>query len=133
VNLRWSVPSSGKQFSNGQADSIVGRNVLNCCLRYHVKIDEIMTLAFRHHNIDKFITPSDDSTAIANWLTELLLCRDGMLHLSGSDFDADRMTPAPLAARCGRRCSPHGSRRLSFDDMHRHASQRFPRIIFYCT
>jgi hypothetical protein len=83
-----SLPAS-RFISDGQADSIVGRNVLNCCLRYHVKIDEIMTLVFRHHNIDKFITLSDDSTAIADWLTELLLCRDGMLHLSGSDFDAD--------------------------------------------
>ena len=49
-----------------------------------------MTLAFRHHDIDKLvITQSDDNTAIADWLIELLLCRDGMLHLSGSDFDAD--------------------------------------------
>ena len=40
--------------------------------------------------IDKLvITQSDDNTAIADWLIELLLCRDGMLHLSGNDFDAD--------------------------------------------
>ena len=75
---------------HGQADSITGRNMLNCCFQYNVKIDEIMTLAFRHHDIDKLvITQSDDNTAIADWLIELLLCRDGMLHLSGSDFDAD--------------------------------------------
>ena len=61
----------------------------NCCLRYNIKIDEIMTLAFRHHDIDKVITQSDDNTAITDWLLELLLCREGMLHLSGSDFDAD--------------------------------------------
>jgi hypothetical protein len=48
-----------------------------------------MTLAFRRHNIDKSITLSDDSTAITDWLTELLHCRDGMMHLSGSDFDAE--------------------------------------------
>ena len=77
---------------HNQADSITGRNVLNCCFQYNVKIDEIMTLTFRHHNIDKLvITQSDDNTAIADWLIELLLCRDGdgMLHLAGSDFDAD--------------------------------------------
>jgi hypothetical protein len=51
---------------HGQADSIIGRDVLNCCLRYHVKINEVMTLAFRHHNIDKFITLFDDSTTIAD-------------------------------------------------------------------
>jgi hypothetical protein len=53
---------------HGQADSITSRNVLNCCFQCHVKIDEIMTLAFRHHDIDKFIAQSDDNTAIANWL-----------------------------------------------------------------
>jgi hypothetical protein len=74
-----------------QADSITIRNVLNCCFRYRVKIDEIMTLAFRHYDIDKFITQSDDNTAITDWFNELILCRDGMLHLSGSDFDADNL------------------------------------------
>jgi hypothetical protein len=90
VNLRWFAPSFGKQFSmHGQTDSITGRNVLNCCFRYHVKIDEIMTSAFRHHGIEKLITQADYNTAVTDWLNELIPCRDGMLHLSGSDFDAD--------------------------------------------
>jgi hypothetical protein len=74
---------------NGQADSITGRDVFNCCFRHHVKIDEIMTLAFRHHEIDKLITQSDNNKAITDWLNELILGRDCMLHLSSSDFDAD--------------------------------------------
>jgi hypothetical protein len=53
---------------NGQAGSITGRNVLRCCFRYRVKIDETITLAFRHHDIDKFVTQSDDNTAITDWL-----------------------------------------------------------------
>ena len=82
---------------HGQADSITGRNVLSCCIRYHVEIDEMMMLAFRHHEIDKCITQSDDNTSIADWLIELVLCRDGMWHLSGSDFDAyDLLTKVNL-------------------------------------
>ena len=65
--------------------------MLNCCFRYHVEIDDITTLAFRHHDIDKFITQSDDNTAIVDWLIELILCRDGMLHLFAFDFDADNL------------------------------------------
>jgi hypothetical protein len=87
VNLRWFVPSFGKQVST--ARQITCRNMLKLLFRYHVKIDEIMTLAFRRQDIDKFITQSDDNTAITDWLNELILCRDDMLHLSGSDFDAD--------------------------------------------
>jgi hypothetical protein len=89
VNLCWFALSFGKQFSTARQTLVTGRNVLNCCLRHHVKIDEIMTLAFRYHDIDKFMTKSDDNTAITDWLNELMLYRDCMLHLSGSDFDAD--------------------------------------------
>ena len=74
---------------HGQANSIIGRNVINCCLRYHVTIDAIMTSSFRHYHIDKFLTQTDASAAIADWLTELLLCRDRVLHLSGGDFGED--------------------------------------------
>lgn len=55
----------------GQADSITGRNVLNHFFRYHVKTDDIVTLAFHHHYNDKFMNHTDDNTAIANWLFEL--------------------------------------------------------------
>jgi hypothetical protein len=46
-----------------------------------------MTLAFQQHDIDKFMIQSDDKMAIADWLNELLECRNGALSLSGSDFD----------------------------------------------
>jgi hypothetical protein len=71
----------------GQANSIIGRNVLTCCSRYHVAVDDIMTLAFGHHNIDKLIIQSNQNAAIDDWLIELVYCRDGMLHLSGNDFN----------------------------------------------
>jgi hypothetical protein len=73
----------------GQVDSVIGRNVLYCCSRYHVKIDDILTSAFRPCDTDKCITVYDDCTAIGGWLHELLLCRDGMLRLSSSDFLTD--------------------------------------------
>jgi hypothetical protein len=73
----------------GQADSVIGRNVLYCCSRYHVKIDDILASAFRPCDIEKCTTVYDDCTAIAGWLYELLLCRDGMLRLSSRDFYTD--------------------------------------------
>jgi hypothetical protein len=48
-----------------------------------------MTSSFRHYHIDKFLTQTDASAVIADWLTELLLCRDRVLHLSGGDFGED--------------------------------------------
>jgi hypothetical protein len=30
----------------GQTDTVVGRNVLNCCLTYHTNIDNILALEF---------------------------------------------------------------------------------------
>lgn len=66
-----------------QADSITRRNAHNCCFRYHVKIDDIMTLAFWNHDIH-----SDYNKVIANsFFIELLVCRNGALRLFGSDFD----------------------------------------------
>ena len=38
----------------GQMDSVVGRNVLNCSLRYKTTIDCISKLAFSSYNIDKY-------------------------------------------------------------------------------
>ena len=70
VNLRCMVCSFIRQtilqIKAMHADSITGCNVLNCCFRYHVKIYDIMTLAFRHHDFDKFIIQSDNNTAIAD-------------------------------------------------------------------
>jgi hypothetical protein len=72
---------------HGQADSIVGRNVLLCCSRYHVNIEDILQLSFRHYNISKRVAFSDIQAATANCLIELLACRDGALQLSHSDFN----------------------------------------------
>jgi hypothetical protein len=66
VNLRWFAPSFGKRIFPAKK-TITGRNVFTYCLRYHVETDDIMTLAFRHQDTDKFIIHSDDNTIIADW------------------------------------------------------------------
>jgi hypothetical protein len=72
----------------GQADSFSGRNVRNCCLRYHVALDDIVTFAFGSDDIDERVVLSSDDKAKADWLIELLQCRDNLLQLSNSDFNA---------------------------------------------
>jgi hypothetical protein len=72
---------------HGKADSIAGRNVLLCCSRYNIIIEDVLQLSFRHYNISKRVPYSDIQAATANCLIELLACRDGALQLSHSDFD----------------------------------------------
>jgi hypothetical protein len=50
-----------------QANFIIGRNVLSCCFRYHFTVNDIMTLTFGHHDIDKHIQSSQNA-AIDDWL-----------------------------------------------------------------
>ena len=77
---------------NGQADSIVGRNVIQCCSRYRVKIEDILQSSFRHYDISKRVCYSDTQVATANCLIELLACRDGVLQLSHSAFSTQDLT-----------------------------------------
>jgi hypothetical protein len=44
----------------GQMDSVVGRNVLNCSLRYKTTIDCTSKLAFSSYNIDKYAAATED-------------------------------------------------------------------------
>ena len=73
---------------NSQADSIVGRNVIQCCSRYHVNFEDILQSSFRHFDIARRVSYSDTQVATANCLIELLACRDGALQLSHGAFDA---------------------------------------------
>ena len=42
----------------GEMDSVIGRNVLNCSLRYNT-IEKICKLEFHPHSIDKFVSASN--------------------------------------------------------------------------
>ena len=70
----------------GQTDSIVGRNILNCCVRYHTNIDSIINMVFQSHNITKHYVATVDNSIIVGQLTELLQCRDGVFCLSDDHF-----------------------------------------------
>ena len=73
---------------HGQTNSVVGRNVLNCSLRYNSTCDDIFNLIFSPHDIDKHSAATADNSIIVALLIELLQCRDGELCLSGEDFNA---------------------------------------------
>jgi hypothetical protein len=87
--------------THGQMDSVVGRNVLNCCLRYHTNIDNILTLEFQPYNIDRYCVASEDNSIIITLLVELLQCRDGALSLSDNKFNmSDVTTMIDLLCTC---------------------------------
>lgn len=71
----------------GLMNSIVGRNALNCCARYHTIIDNILSLNFQPNNIDNFCIASEDNSIIISLLTELLQCRDDIMCLSDNNFN----------------------------------------------
>jgi hypothetical protein len=71
---------------HGQTDSIVGRNILNCCVRYHTNIDNIINMVFQSHNITKHCAATADDSIVVGQLTELLQCRDGVFCLSDDHF-----------------------------------------------
>jgi hypothetical protein len=72
---------------SGQMDSVVGRNVLNCSLRYNTSIDRILRMEFASRNINRFVVASQVESDISAILLELLQCRDGSLTLSNDNFN----------------------------------------------
>jgi hypothetical protein len=76
----------------GQMDSVVGRNILNCCLRYHTIIDIILALEFKPYDIDRYSVASEDNSIVVTLLAELLQCRDGALSLSDDNFNMSDVT-----------------------------------------
>ena len=71
---------------HGQMASVVGRNVINCCLRYHTSCNNILELEFQPQDIDKYSVATKDNSITAALLIELLQCRDGALCLSDDNF-----------------------------------------------
>jgi hypothetical protein len=72
--------------THGQMDSIVGRNVLYCCLHYHTNIYNILTLVFQTYNMDRYCVATEDNSIVITLLLELLQCRDGALRSSDNQF-----------------------------------------------
>jgi hypothetical protein len=73
----------------GEMDYVIGRNVLNCSLRYigpNTNIEKICKFEFHPHSIDKFVNASNYNLDTATVLAELLQCRDGSLQLSDNNF-----------------------------------------------
>ena len=71
----------------GEMDSIIGRNILSCSLRYNTNIEHIRNFEFHPSSIDKFVRTSDHNLHTAAMLVELLQCRDGTLQLSDDNFN----------------------------------------------
>ena len=65
----------------------MGRNVLNCSLRYNTNIDCILKMEFAPHNINRYAVASPVDLDISALLLELLQCRDGLLTLSNDNFN----------------------------------------------
>jgi hypothetical protein len=72
----------------GQMDSVVGRNVLNCSLRYDTNIVWILKTEFAPHKINRHAAASQVDLDISALLLELLQCRDGSLMLSNDNFNS---------------------------------------------
>jgi hypothetical protein len=87
--------------THGQMDSVVGRNILSCCLRYHTNIDNILALEFQPYDIDRHCVASEDNSIVVTLLAELLQCRDGALSSSGDNFNmSDVTTMIDLLCTC---------------------------------
>ena len=79
--------------SFGLMDSTIGRNVLNCSLRYNTSIEYINNLEFRPCSIDKCASISKDNLDTVALLIELIQCRDGTLCLTDNNFSySDTLT-----------------------------------------
>jgi len=68
-------------------DSVIGRNALDCSLRYRTSVDRISKLEFASHNINTYAAASQVDLVTGALLIELLQCRDGSLTLSNDNFD----------------------------------------------
>ena len=74
------------EYLAGQMNSVIGRNVINCSLRYNTTVDCISKLEFSPYNIDKYAIASQDDLNTRALLIELLRCRDGSYSLSNDFF-----------------------------------------------
>ena len=76
--------------SCGLMNSPLGRNVVFCCLRYHISIDDFLLVSPKHiskHISDVVLTRVDDVTFnMAQLILELMAVRSGVLKFSGDAF-----------------------------------------------
>jgi len=70
----------------GQMDSVIGRNALDCSLRYRTSVDRISKLEFASHTINRYAAASQVDLGTGA-LLELLQCRDSSLTLSDDNFE----------------------------------------------
>ena len=76
----------------GQMDSVLGRNVINCALRYDTTVDCISKLEFSPYQIDKHANANHDDLNTSVLLLELIRCRDGSCSLSNDLFSTADIT-----------------------------------------
>ena len=69
---------------SGQMNSVLGRNVINCSLRYNTSVDCIAKLEFSPHNRNKYAIANQDILNTSALILELLRCRDGSYSLSNA-------------------------------------------------
>ena len=77
---------------SGQMNSVLGRNVINCSLRYKTTVDCISKLEFSPHNINKYAIACQDDLLTSAFLLELLRYRDGSFTLSNALFNSTDIT-----------------------------------------
>jgi len=73
---------------SGQMDSVVGRNVLKCSLRYNTNVDRISKWEFDPHNINRHAVKSQVDLNTSALLLELLQCDHGSLTVSNDNFNS---------------------------------------------
>ena len=66
--------------------SVIGRNVINCSLRYNTTVNCISKLELSPYNIDMYAIASQDDLNNSALLIELLRCRDSSYSLSNDFF-----------------------------------------------
>jgi hypothetical protein len=77
---------------SGQMNSVLGRNVISCSLRYNTSVDCIGKLEFSPHNINKYAIANQDILDTSALILELLRCRDGSYSLSNALFNRTDIT-----------------------------------------
>jgi hypothetical protein len=77
-------------FINGQMDYVIGRNILNCYIRYDIRLEEILSSHFQSR--DSHFNANTDHSVLLAPLIELLQCRDDFSSLSNNFFSSADIT-----------------------------------------
>jgi len=65
---------------------VIGRNVLNCALRYHISLNSIINTDIQPRDIIGRINANDNHLTVLPLLRKRLRFRDGTLCLSNHNF-----------------------------------------------